>query len=157
VHRGCRDHAAECAGNTVALIIGHDEQDVGCTLGWHHLHRRGKRTIALPPNAVAVLREHRRKLLERCLAQGVGKPDKDTLLFAQPDGARVSPNQLSWLWRSAVKSLKLPPVSFHALRHTHASALIAAGQDVVMVSRRVGHANPTVTLNTYGHLFKGGP
>jgi integrase len=46
-------------------------------------------------------------------------------------------------------------VSFHVLRHTHVSALIAAGLDVVAVSRRIGHANPTVTLNTYGHLFKG--
>jgi integrase len=34
------------------------------------------------------------------------------------------------------------------------SALIAAGLDVVAISRRIGHANPTVTLNTYGHLFK---
>jgi integrase len=45
-------------------------------------------------------------------------------------------------------------VSSHALRHTPASALIAAGRDVVMISRRLGHANPTMTLNTDGHLFK---
>jgi len=45
-------------------------------------------------------------------------------------------------------------VSFHALRHTHASALIAAGLDVLTISRRLGHAKPTTTLNTYGHLFK---
>jgi len=38
-------------------------------------------------------------------------------------------------------------MSFHALRHTHASALIAAGLDVVAISRRLG-------LNTYGHLLK---
>jgi integrase len=119
--------------------------------------KRGRRTIMLPSNAVAVLREHRRKLLERRLAQGLGKPNEGTLLFAKPDGSPMSPNQLSWLWRSACKSFKLPRVSFHALRHTHASALIAAGQDVVMVSRRLGHKNPTVTLNTYGHLFRGGP
>jgi integrase len=37
---------------------------------------------------------------------------------------------------------------------THASALIAAGVDVVAISQRLGHANPTVTLNIYGHLFK---
>ena len=60
---------------------------------------------------------------------------------------------MSWLWRSACKSCKLPMVSFHALRHTHASALIAARVDVVAISRRLGHANPTVTLNTYAHLF----
>jgi len=114
----------------------------------------GRRTISLPSNAIPVLREHRRNMLEERLALGLGKPDVDTLLFAQPDGSPMRPNQLSWLWRSACKSLKLPRVSFHALRHTHASALIAAGLDVVAISRRLGHANPTVTLNIYGHLFK---
>jgi integrase len=45
-------------------------------------------------------------------------------------------------------------VSFHALRHTHASALIAAGLDVVVISRRLGHASPNITLRICGHLFK---
>ena len=40
------------------------------------------------------------------------------------------------------------------LRHTHASALIAAGLDVVVISRRLGHRSPHVTLRIYGHLFK---
>jgi integrase len=71
----------------------------------------GKRTISLPPNAVAVLREHRRKLLETRMAMGVGKPDADTLLFGEIDGSPRRPDQLSWLWRSACKSLKLPTVS----------------------------------------------
>jgi integrase len=66
----------------------------------------------------------------------------------------MRPNQLSWLWRSACKARNCRRVSFHALRYTHVSALIAAGLDVGAVSRRIGHANPTVTLNTYGHLFK---
>jgi hypothetical protein len=44
-------------------------------------------------------------------------------------------------------------VSFHALRHTHASALIASRVDVVAISRRLGHANPNVTLSVYAHLF----
>jgi integrase len=48
---------------------------------------------------------------------------------------------------------KLPSVNFHALRHTHASALIASGLDVVSVSRRRGHGSPTIPLNTYAHLF----
>jgi integrase len=42
----------------------------------------------------------------------------------------------------------------NSLRHSHASALIAAGQDVITVSRRLGHAKPTITLNVYGHLFR---
>jgi integrase len=43
---------------------------------------------------------------------------------------------------------------FHALRHSHASALIASGLDVLTVSRRLGHGTPVVTLNTYAHLFE---
>ena len=35
----------------------------------------------------------------------------------------------------------------------HASSLIAAGVDILMVSRRLGHANPTITLGVYGHLY----
>jgi integrase len=116
--------------------------------------RHGKRIISLPPNAVAVLRDHRRKLLETRMALGLGKPDADTLLFGEADGSPRRPDQLSWLWRSACKSLKLPMVSFHALRHTHASALIAAGLDVVLISRRLGHGSPHVTLRVYAHLFK---
>ena len=57
------------------------------------------------------------------------------------------------LARKEITALKLPKVTLHALRHTHVSQLIAAGLDVVTVSRRIGHSNPTVTLNVYAHLF----
>jgi integrase len=72
---------------------------------------------------------------------------------ADPDGSPMSPDSLSKAWQSAAAALGLPRVTFHALRHTHASALIAAGLDVVKISRRLGHADPTVTLRTYAHLF----
>jgi len=49
--------------------------------------------------------------------------------------------------------LKPPKVTLYALRHTHVLQLIAAGLDVVTVSRRIGHSNPTVTLGVYVHLF----
>jgi integrase len=58
------------------------------------------------------------------------------------------------MWRRAVAKLpNIPRVKFHALRHSHASALIAAGVDVVKVSRRLGHGSATITLNVYAHLF----
>lgn len=65
-----------------------------------------------------------------------------------------SPDALSYAWRAAVHWRKLPKVTFHALRHSHASALIAAGVDVLTVSRRLGHANASITLNVYGHLIE---
>jgi integrase len=50
-------------------------------------------------------------------------------------------------------ALELPDVGLHGLRHSHASALIAAGIDVLTISRRLGHAFPASTLTVYGHLF----
>lgn len=46
-------------------------------------------------------------------------------------------------------------VGIHTFRHTHASMLIAAGTDILTVSRRLGHENIKITLDTYGHLLPG--
>lgn len=66
----------------------------------------------------------------------------------------MSPDYISRKWRRAAKALKPPPVMFHGLRHSHASALIASGLDVLTVSRRLGHGSPTITLTTYAHMFE---
>jgi integrase len=88
------------------------------------------------------------------MALGMGKPDGEALLFCKPDGSPLSPDNLSRDWRRACRSLGLLMVMFHALRHTHASALIDAKMDVVQVSRRLGHGSPVITLETYAHLFR---
>jgi integrase len=44
-------------------------------------------------------------------------------------------------------------VRFHDLRHTFASNLLAAGVDVVTVSKALGHANVHITLVTYAHAI----
>lgn len=42
----------------------------------------------------------------------------------------------------------------HSLRHGYGSALIAAGRDVVRVSRSMGHASVAITLRVYSHEFE---
>ncbi len=88
--------------------------------------KHGRRTISLPPSAVEVLRDHRREQRETRVALGLGREAADTLLFGTPEGAMLSPDNLSRDWRRLVAARKLPPVMFHALRHSHASALIAS-------------------------------
>ena len=57
---------------------------------------------------------------------------------------------------STAGSLPAPGrLSLHSLRHGFASLLIANGLNVVYVSRQLGHANPTITLKVYAHLFDG--
>jgi len=50
-------------------------------------------------------------------------------------------------------SASAPDVKFHGLRYTHASQLIARGVDIVTISKRLGHAKPSVTLAIYAHMF----
>ena len=116
-------------------------------------NKYGQRTISLPPSAVADLRAHRLKQLTLRAALGQGRPAPDALIFSTIESLPLSPDKLSRDWRRAVAALDLPAVRFHALRHTHASVLIASGLDVLTVSRRLGHGSPVVTLNTYAHLF----
>lgn len=116
--------------------------------------RKGRRVVSLPPIAVDALRAHRRGQLELRMALGQGKLPPDALVFCAYDESPIPPNNLSRDWRRFVLARKeLPRISFHGLRHSHVSALIAGGVDVLTVSRRIGHASPVVTMRIYAHLF----
>jgi len=118
--------------------------------------KHGHRTISLLPATVAALREHQRAQLEQRLLLGLGRPTPDDYVFPLcADGAFTPypPDKLSRDWGNVVRDRKLPKIMFHALRHTHASALIAGGLDTVAVSRRLGHGSPAITLGVYAHLF----
>jgi integrase len=67
----------------------------------------------------------------------------------------LSPDNLSRDWRRVCSAKNLPRVSFHVLRHTHASTLIRAGVDILTVGRRLGHSRASTTLDKYGHLVEG--
>ena len=62
--------------------------------------------------------------------------------MACPLGYWCTPNQ--WLKR---------PSKFHDLRHTSASLMLNNGVDVLVASKRLGHAKPSITLDVYGHLL----
>ena len=111
--------------------------------------KSGRRNIALPPEAVAMLRAHKVQQMEIRLALGMGKPDATTLVFSDVEGRLLKPHTVSRAWRRAVVALKLPAVTFHALRHTHVSVLIRAGVDILTISRRMGHSKASVTLDVY--------
>jgi len=109
--------------------------------------KHGRRKISLPPSALAELAVHRGDLLRH----------PEALLFSNPDGSPIKPTNISVQWHREIRLIKgVPNVTFHALRHTHASALIAGKLDVVSVSRRLGHSSPVITLKVYAHLFGDG-
>lgn len=116
--------------------------------------RYSARTISLPASIVAELRALRKEQHEDRLRAGLGREANDALVFRRADGSPLLPNSVTTEWRRLVKLLKLPKVSMHAWRHTHASQLIDSGLDVLTISRRLGHGSPSITLDVYGHRFK---
>jgi integrase len=115
--------------------------------------KHGRRSITLPSIAVAELRQHRKTQQEMRLQLGIGRLPEDVPVISTYDGKPYSPDALTLRWRRALMRLKLPRVTLHSLRHTHASALIASGMDVLTVSRRLGHSSPSITLSVYAHKF----
>lgn len=57
-------------------------------------------------------------------------------------------------WRKILQLCKIPYKNFHVTRHTHATLLIYAGIPITEISRRLGHAKTSTTLNTYAHYFE---
>jgi integrase len=115
--------------------------------------RHGRRTVTLPVPTIAVLREHWKTQQEHRLRFGFGKAGAGALVFPDWDGEPRSPRALTLEWGKMAKAAGLT-VSFHGLRHTHASMMIAGGYDVLSLSRRLGHGSAAITLNVYGHLYK---
>lgn len=116
--------------------------------------RHGRRSISLPASIIAELRALRKEQAEERLKLGLGREPDDALVFRTSEGAPLLPNSVTTEWRRLVTALKLPRVSMHAWRHTHASQLIDSGMDVLTISRRLGHGSPSITLDVYGHRFK---
>ena len=78
---------------------------------------------------------------------------KEEYVFSNKDGTMYS--------RQAIKLPKIcenagiKPRSFHTLRHTHATVLLAAGIHPKIIQERLGHSNISTTLDIYSHLVAG--
>lgn len=116
--------------------------------------KAGARDVRLPDILLDALREFRKEQLEFRVQIGAGKLPDDALLFGDLDGKPPSPNAFSAAWSDFAARIGMPDVTFHALRHTHASQLNDQGVDIVTISRRLGHAKPDITLRIYAHMFQ---
>ena len=113
------------------------------------------RTVALPALVVEELRLARLRQAEELLRVGVRLSDQ-THVVAQLDGQSLQPNSLTHEFvRLLGKSLTLPEIRFHDLRHTHATHLLASGIHPKVAQERLGHASVGITLDLYSHVLPG--
>lgn len=113
----------------------------------------GLRSIDLDPATVAVFKSQRARQAADRLALGSGYSDAG-LVFAEPDGSPVDPESVAKVFDRRVARSGLPRLRFHDLRHTHVAHLIAAGEQPLLIAKRLGHHSASFSLDRYGHLFE---
>jgi len=76
------------------------------------------------------------------------------LIFPNLEGLPMSySNLITRGFHPARKRAGIRRIRFHDLRHTFASLMISNGEDIVRVSRLMGHATASFTLNVYSHMI----
>jgi integrase len=119
--------------------------------------RRGRRLLALDPATVAALQQHLdRRAADRAKLEAWEVPWQESgLLFTDFDGSPLHPDVFTRRFRKHVRRAGLPPIRLHDVRHTYATAALAAGVPVKVVSERLGHATTAITENLYMHVLPG--
>jgi integrase len=115
---------------------------------------RSRRSVALDPATIAVLREHRRRMAAERLQMGAGFTDNG-LVFCRPDGGPLHVERFSRTFVREVAKAGLPRITVHGLRHTWATLALRAGVHPKVVQERLGHSAIGVTLDVYSHVTEG--
>jgi len=114
--------------------------------------RSGRRTIQLGEGTIQALREQSEfQQIHREIA-GQRWQEND-LIFPSKIGTPLNPSNLRLDFNRVVERSGVPRVRFHDLRHSAASLMLNNGIPVIVVSKILGHAKPSITLDIYGHLY----
>ncbi len=145
-------------------LLQRDGQEMQCTLcGGEH---RGvdigppkaasgeARRVDLSAQVVGILLEQRLPQDAERVAWGDAYANHG-LVFARENGNPLSTEQVSKTFSRLVKRAGLRPIRLHDLRHGRASLLLAAGADMSIVSKLLGHSSNSFTADTYVHLLEG--
>ena len=111
----------------------------------------GKRVISLDPVAVEALRSRLRKARDEGF-----EPDQVPIVFANLRGGYLLGSNFDRnVWYPIRDGVGIPDTFvFHDLRHTQASLMLAAGVDLKVIQKRLGHRDFATTANTYSHLLQ---
>lgn len=111
------------------------------------------RKISIPTPVMSLLKEYRKWWLEQKIKCGDLWQNSDRL-FVTWDGRPMFTYTLTNWFPEFLQRHNLPKITPHGLRHTMASLLGSQGMEVSAISKRLGHARISTTLDIYTHVFK---
>jgi integrase len=113
---------------------------------------RSRRTLQMPEPIIERLKAHRRAQLESRLA--AGKYWTDTgLVFTNSIGKPLDSANLRKRFKALAKTIGIPRLRLHDLRHSCATLLLAQGVSERTIMEILGHSQISLTLNTYTHVL----
>jgi integrase len=111
------------------------------------------RTLDLSSHTVTLLRRHKAAQSEHRLLLGTAYHDYG-LVFTRPFGDPIQVNNLGQReYGRLIKDSGVRKIKFHGLRHTSATLLLKRGTPPHVVSQRLGHRDPTITMTVYAHAL----
>lgn len=114
---------------------------------------KSKRTVAIGPAVVAVLRAHRARQRAEIAAAG-DLYDDGGYLFCREDGRPYYPRYLTQQWEKCCQTAAVPVISLHDARHTSATTGADAGVPQHVMKDRLGHASRRTTDEVYTHVLE---
>lgn len=114
---------------------------------------RSRRTLAVDPAIMRVLKEHRvRQLEERLIVGDEWKETIADLVFRNSVGNPLDAPAVTHRFQRTLERAGLPRMRFHDLRHGAASLLLSQGVHARVVMEQLGHSQISLTMNTYAHV-----
>jgi integrase len=113
---------------------------------------KGKRTLSIDPVTLAALKTWRATQAAERLAVGPRYVDSGRV-FTLPDGSPLNPHRFSIWFGQRARAAGLPVIRLHDVRHSYATAGLAAGVPLKIMSARLGHANTAITADLYQHVL----
>ena len=112
---------------------------------------RGRRTFGLPELALYALRAQKAQQARERIAVGSSWHDEG-YVFATKDGRPMQWRSLDAAFVRAQERAGVRRQRFHDMRHAFATLLLDAGEEIAVISKMLGHADYSTTVDVYSHL-----